>query len=192
MTRPAVFLDRDGTVTEEVGYVNHVDRLQLLPRAGRAVRRLNEAGVPAVLITNQAGVARGYFPIDLVYQTHRKLAEMLAAEGARLDGIYFSPFVKEGSEAPYNIDHPWRKPGSGMLEQAACDLGVNLCSSFMVGDKITDVELGRRVGARCVYVLTGYGKGELAYRRHLWRTEPDFIAEDLLDAVTWILGEIKR
>lgn len=192
MTRPAVFLDRDGTVTEEVGYVNHLDRLKLLPGVGPAVRRLNEADVPAVLITNQAGVARGYFPIDLVYQTHRKLTDMLAAEGARLNGVYFSPFVKEGSEAPYNIDHPWRKPGTGMLEQAARDLRINLISSFMIGDKITDVELARRVGARGVYVLTGYGKGELAYRRHLWSTEPDFIGADLMEAVAWILGEIKR
>ena len=190
MPRPAVFLDRDGTVTEEVGYVNHVDRLMLLPSSGPAIRRLNQRGVPAVLVTNQAGVARGYFPIRLIDRVHQRLAELLAAAGARLDGLYYAPFVKGGSEPPYNVPHPWRKPDTGMIEQAARDLDLDLSRSFAVGDKITDVEMIQRVGGKGIFVLTGYGKGDWEYQRHLWKTQPDFVAADLAEAVDWILREI--
>ncbi|MHA1568788.1 MAG: D-glycero-alpha-D-manno-heptose-1,7-bisphosphate 7-phosphatase [Alphaproteobacteria bacterium] len=189
MSRPAVFLDRDGTVTREVGYINHVDRLELLPHSAAAIRRLNEAGVPVVLITNQAGVARGYFPIELVEKVHQRLSELLAAEGAHLDGIYFCPHVAEGKVSPYNIDCECRKPKTKMLEDAAQDLDLDLASSFAVGDKITDIEMIHRVGGRGVFVLTGYGKGDLEYRSHAWTERPDFTAEHLGAAVEWILKE---
>ncbi|NLH50203.1 MAG: HAD-IIIA family hydrolase [Myxococcales bacterium] len=190
MPRPAVFLDRDGTVTEEVGYVNHVDRLRLLPSSGPAIRRLNQHAVPAVLVTNQAGVARGYFPIRLIDLVHQRLAELLAAAGAHLDGLYYSPFVKGGAEPPYNVPHHWRKPETGMIEQAARDLDLDLSRSFAVGDKITDVEMIQRVGGKGIFVLTGYGKGDWEYQRHLWKSKPDFVAADLAEAVDWILREI--
>jgi D-glycero-D-manno-heptose 1,7-bisphosphate phosphatase len=192
VARPAVFLDRDGTVTEEVGYVNHPDRLRLLPDSAAAIRRLNEAGVPAVLVTNQAGVARGYFPIELIDLVHQRLEALLAAEGARLDGLYFSPFVASGKVPPYNVAHPWRKPDVGMIRQAAADLDLDLARSFAVGDKITDVEMIHRVGGRGVFVLTGYGRGDLQYLRHTWTTQPDNIAAHLGEAVDLILQEIER
>ncbi len=187
MRRAAVFLDRDGCVTEEVGYVNHVDRLALLPHAAAAIRKLNAAGAPAVLVTNQAGAARGYFPATLIDKVHRRLDELLAAEGARLDGIYYSPFVKGAAVPPFNVEHRWRKPNVGMLEASAADLDLDLSRSFMVGDKITDVELAHRAGARGVFVLTGYGKGDLENFGPQWRDRPDFIAEHLEAAVDWIL-----
>jgi len=190
--RPAVFLDRDGTVTREVGYVNHVDRLELLPASAAAIRRLNEAGVLAVLVTNQAGAARGYFPYELIEKVHERLVELLAAEGAHLDGIYFCPHVAEGKVAPYNVECECRKPKTKMLKNAKRDLDVDLQSSFTVGDKITDVMMGHRVGAKGVFVLTGYGKGDLAYQSDQWTDQPDFVAADLGEAVDWILREMNR
>jgi len=192
LSRRALFLDRDGTVTREVGYVNHPSRLELIPGAAVTIRRCNEAGVPVVLVTNQAGAARGYFPIALVYEVHARLDALLAAAGARLDGVYFSPFVKEGKVPPYNVDHPWRKPNAGMLEMAARDLDLDLPRSVAVGDKITDVEMIQGVGGKGVFVLTGYGRGELEYRRDTWPTEPDHITEDLGSAADWILAELTR
>ncbi len=191
MARPAVFIDRDGCLTEEVGYVNHIDRLLLLPHSAAAIRKLNAARVPAVLVTNQAGAARGYFPFGLIDKVHRRLEELLAAEGARLDGIFFSPFVKGASCPPFNFDHEWRKPGGGMIGQAAADLDLDLARSFMIGDKITDVELIHRVGGRGVFVLTGYGKGDLENFGAQWRDRPDFIAAHVEDAVDWILAGLR-
>jgi len=188
--KPAVFLDRDGTVTREVGYVNHVDRLELLPHSAAAIRRLNQAGVPAVVVTNQAGVARGYFPFDLIAAVHERLKQLLAAEGAHLDGLYFCPYCAEGTVAPYNIDHPGRKPGIGMLDEAARDLNLDLAASFAVGDKITDVQMIHRVGGKGVFVLTGYGLGDWENKRHKWTEQPDFVAEHLGVAVDWILREM--
>lgn len=190
MARPAVFLDRDGTVTREVGYVNHVDRLELLPQSAAAIRRLNQAGVPVVLATNQAGVARGYFPYELIAQTHERLQALLRAEGAFLDAIYFCPHVAEGKVAPYNIECECRKPKTKMLEDAAHDLDLDLAASFTVGDKITDVIMGHRVGGRGVFVLTGYGKGDLEYQSHQWSDRPDHIAENIGEAIDWILREM--
>lgn len=192
MAKPAVFLDRDGTVTREVGYVNHVDRLELLPHSAAAIRRLNEAGVPVVLATNQAGAARGYFPFELIAKVHRRLDELLAAEGAHLDGIYFCPHVAEGKVAPYNVECDCRKPKTKMLEDAARDLDLDLANSFTVGDKITDVVLAHRVGGKGVFVLTGYGQGDLEYQSAQWPTRPDHIADHLGDAVEWILKEMNR
>jgi len=192
LARPAVFLDRDGTVTREVGYINHVDRLELLPDSAAAIRRLNEAGVPVVLITNQAGVARGYFPYELVGVVHQRLRELLAAEGACLDGIYFCPHVPEGKVAPFNVDCACRKPKTKMVEDAARDLDLELPASFAVGDKITDVVMAHRARARGVLVLTGYGRGELESQAHQWTEQPDYIAEHLGEAVGWILREIGR
>ena len=188
----AVFLDRDGTVTEEVGYVNHIDRLKLLPGAASAIRRLNGAGILTVLVTNQAGVARGYFPEKLVGEVHKRLEYLLAKEDARLDAIYYCPHHLTAGEAPYRKRCDCRKPAGGMLLAAAKKLGVDLSRSFMVGDKITDPITGMRLGAKGILVLTGYGKGECAYHRSQWPLEPDFIARDLAGAVEWVLEQAQQ
>jgi len=180
-------MDRDGTVLHEVGYVNHLDRVQLLERSAHAVRRVNDAGFQAVLITNQAGVARGYFPESLVDDVHDLLRALLAAEGSRLDGIYYCPHHPEVGDPPYRLDCACRKPKPGMLKKAAEEMGIDLAASYVVGDTIKDIEAGHRVGAQTVLVLTGYGKGELEIHGPRWSVHPQHVATDLFEAVEWIL-----
>ena len=183
----AFLLDRDGTVSREVGYVNHPSRLVLLPRTAEAIRQARAAGYLCVLVTNQAGVARGYFSEDLVHATHTVLEEQLADHDTALDGIYYCPHHPSAGEPPYRADCRCRKPRPGMLLQAAADLDIELARSVVVGDKISDVEMAHSQGARGILVRTGYGLGEEAYGQAKWTTRPDHIADDLLDAVRWVL-----
>jgi D-glycero-D-manno-heptose 1,7-bisphosphate phosphatase len=187
-SRPAVFIDRDGTLTEEVGYVNHPARLRLLPRAAEAIRRLNAAGVAAVVATNQAGVARGYFSEDVLHAVNDALRAQLAQAGARLDGLYACLHHPSEGGVPYRAQCDCRKPKPGLLLRAAAELGLDLRRSTMVGDKASDLVPGRAVGAAAVLVLTGYGLGEWEYRRKHFEVEPDHVAGDLLDAVDWALA----
>jgi len=186
--RAAIFIDRDGCLTEEVGYVNHVSRLRLLPRTADAIRRLNRAGVPAVMVTNQAGIARGYFSEAVLDAVNAELVRQLAAVGARLDGLYVCTHHPDEGEPPYRMRCDCRKPRPGLLRRAARDLGLDLSGSVMVGDKISDVAVGQSVGAAGVLVLTGYGRGEWEHQQAQWTSKPDHVAEDLLDAVDWALA----
>jgi D-glycero-D-manno-heptose 1,7-bisphosphate phosphatase len=187
-SRPAVFIDRDGTLTEEVGYVNHPSRLRLLPRAGEAICRLNAANVAAVLVTNQAGIARGYFSESVLQAVNESLYAQLARAGARLDGLYACLHHPTEGEAPYRARCDCRKPKPGLLLRAAGDLGLDLARCTMVGDKASDLVAARAVGAGAVLVLTGYGRGEWEYRRERFDVQPDHVATDLLDAVDWVLA----
>ncbi|HZP36874.1 MAG TPA: HAD family hydrolase [Methylomirabilota bacterium] len=181
-------MDRDGCLTEEVGYVNHPSRLRLLPRTAEAIARLNRAGVPAVMVTNQAGIARGYFSEETLDATHARLREALAAAGARLDGLYTCVHHPTDGEPPYRAECDCRKPRPGLLRRAASELGLDLAASVMVGDKLSDVAVGHAVGAAGILVLTGYGRGEWEYQRHRSNVKADHVAEDLLDAVEWALA----
>lgn len=185
----AIFIDRDGTINEEVGYLNHIDRFRLLPRSIEAVRLINRSPFKAVLVTNQAGVAKGYFPEELVIRVHEKLASLLKEGGARLDGMYYCPHHPEGTVERYRIRCECRKPRPALLLTAASDLGIELPGSYLIGDKISDVVLARSIGAKGVLVLTGYGQGEVENFGNGWTDskKPDYIAEDLYDAVEWIL-----
>ena len=182
-----VFLDRDGTVTEEVGYVNHPSRLRLIPGAAEGIRMLNGAGVSVILATNQAGVARGYFAEGLVKEVMARLNELLKAQGARLDAVYYCPHHPSAGAPPYRAECDCRKPKPGMLLKGALDLGLDLSRSFVVGDKISDVAFAKAAGARGIMVLTGYGLGEHTYQREGWRVQPDFLADDLFSAAEWNL-----
>ncbi len=186
--RRAVFVDRDGTLTEEVGYVNHPKRLRLLPRSAEAIRRLNAAGVPAVLVTNQAGIARGYFSEEVLHAVTAEMVAQLKGAGAYLDGIYICPHHPSAGRPPFRADCDCRKPRPGLLLRAAADLDLDLPGSAVVGDKLSDLRVASRVGARGVLVLTGYGLGEWEYRRRAFPVPPDHVAEDLLGAVDWILA----
>ena len=188
VSRPAVFIDRDGTLTEEVGYVNHPRRLRLLPRSAEAVRRLNDAGIPAVVVTNQAGLARGYFSEDVMHAVNASLVDQLKQGGAHLDGLYVCPHHPTEGEPPWRAVCECRKPKPGLLLRAASELNLDLARSLMVGDKPSDLEVAPRVGGRAALVLTGYGQGEWEYRRSTFRVEPDHVASDLLDVVEWYLG----
>ncbi len=185
--RRAVFMDRDGAISEEVGYVNHVSRYRVFPFAAEAVRALNEAGWLAVLVTNQAGVARGYFKEELIDEVHKVLAWELEREGARLDAVYYCPHNPTVGEPPYRIDCDCRKPRPGLLLRAADDLNLDLSRCWMVGDRYSDTQLARNAGARSALVLTGYGRGELEHQSHAWPHRPDLVAENLLEAVKKIV-----
>jgi len=182
--RPAVFLDRDGTIAEEVGYLNHLSRFRMFPFAAQAIRLLNLAKLPVIVITNQSGIARGYFPESLVHMVHELMTEQLAAAGARPDAVYYCPHKSDDA-------CDCRKPKPGMLERAAREHGLDLRRSFVVGDRYGDVELAHCVGARAVLVRTGYGEGEVQWHSAKWPSPPDFIADDLVEAANWILGQVK-
>jgi D-glycero-D-manno-heptose 1,7-bisphosphate phosphatase len=188
MKRPAVFIDRDGTVSEEVGYVNHPSRFQLLPGSGEAIRLLNEAGWLAILVTNQAGVARGYFSEAMVHEVHARLGSQLEAAGARLDAIYYCAHHPTVGEPPYRLDCDCRKPRPGLVQRAAGDLAIDLNHSWMVGDRFSDIELAHNAGVHSAFVLTGYGRGEWEHQRKSWTIEPELVAENLLEAVSQIIA----
>lgn len=188
MPQPAVILDRDGTINEQVGYVNHPDRFWLLPGVASAIRRLNDLAIPVVVATNQAGAARGYYPEQLLEIVHEKMRLLLAEGGARIDGLYVCPHLPGCGIPHLAVDCDCRKPRTGMLERAARELDLDLERSYVVGDRMGDVRFGQRVGARSILVLTGYGKGEL---QHMTGTTPDFVAADLTKAVDWILADMR-
>lgn len=187
--RRAVFLDRDGTINTEVGYLNHPDQVELMPRAGAAIKLLNEAGFKAVVITNQAGIAKGLVREDILPAIHQRLTQLLAQEGAALDAFYYCPHHPEGVVEQYRIACDCRKPLPGMLLQAAEEFNIELSASYVIGDKSCDMELARNAGAKAVMVLTGYGAIEIARHREAGLLPPDYIAPDLYDAAQWILGE---
>jgi len=180
-------MDRDGTVCEEVGYVNHVDRLRLIEGSAEAIQKANRAGFQTVLVTNQAGVARGYMSEELVGETHDRLRDLLADHDARLDGIYYCPHHPDVGPSRYHKACDCRKPEPGMLLRARDEMGIDLGGSYVIGDSIKDVQTAKRVGASGILVLTGYGRGQLEYQSAAWPVRPDHVAENLLEAVNWIL-----
>ncbi|HXK10847.1 MAG TPA: HAD family hydrolase [Vicinamibacteria bacterium] len=186
--RPAIFMDRDGTLSHEVGYVNHPSRFRLYPWAVDAVRAVNHAGWLAVVVTNQAGVARGYFPESVMEEVQRRLREGVEAGGARFDAVYACLHHPTAGRPPYRMDCDCRKPRPGMLRRAERELGIDLSRSWVVGDRHGDLQLAWSVGARGALVKSGYGLGELTYLRPGWTRQPDLVAENLLEAVERILG----
>ena len=188
MTRAAIFLDRDGTICEEVGYVNHLSRSRLLPNSPEAIRLINQAGLLAVVTTNQSGVARGYFSQDLVEAVHARLLASLSESGARLDAIYYCPHHPSEGAPPWRSDCDCRKPRPGMILRAARQHDIDLSRSYVVGDSVVDIESGAAAGIPGVLVKTGYGRGLLEHQRHRLKSEPAHAAEDLLDAVRFILS----
>lgn len=186
--RPAIFMDRDGTLSHEVGYVNHPDRFRLYPWSAVAVRAINAAGWLAVVATNQAGVARGYFPESVVDEVQQRLRQDVEAGGGRFDAIYACLHHPSVGHAPYRAECDCRKPRPGLLRRAETDLGADLARSWVIGDRHSDLQLAWNAGARGALVRTGYGKGEHTYLAPRWPKQPDLVAENLLEAVELILG----
>lgn len=187
MSRPAIFMDRDGTLSHEIGYVNHASRFQLFPWAVDAVRLVNRAGWAAVLVTNQAGVARGYFPESVIHEVHARVQAALAAGDARLDGLYVCMHHPSAGEPPYRQDCECRKPRPGMLLRAQRELDLDLARSWVVGDRHGDLQVAWNAGARGALVKSGYGLGEWVHHAPRWPRQPDLVAEHLLEAVERIL-----
>ena len=187
MSRRAIFMDRDGTISAEVGYVNHTERFRLLPRSVEAIERINASDFLSFVITNQSGVARGLFDEALVEKVHGILLRSLEERGARLDGIYFCPHHPGEGSAPFRRECDCRKPRPGMIRRAAREHDLDLSGSYVIGDSVLDIETARNAGATGVLVLTGYGKGDLEFRMKQRGVEPAYVAADLLEAVDWIL-----
>lgn len=192
MARKAVFLDRDGVLNVEAGYIRNVEDLHLIPGAAAAVRQLNDLDIFCCLVSNQSGPARNYYPCTHVDALHRRLRQLLDQEAqAHLDAIYYCPYLSPaagGINQDFTRWSAWRKPNTGMLVAAAWEHDLDIKSSFMIGDKATDVDLAHNVGTKGILVQTGYGEQVLSgdYQHH---THPDYVAADLADAVTWIIAQ---
>jgi len=182
-------MDRDGTISEEVGYVNHPSRFRLFPYSAEAIKLLNDNGWLAIVVTNQAGVARGYFSEDIIVQIHDRVRQELENKPAWLDAIYYCAHHPSVGEPPYRLDCDCRKPKPGLIQRAAADFEIDLERSWMVGDRYGDVELARNAGLHAAFVLSGYGRGEWEYQRASWKIQPELVAEDLLAAVKTILEQ---
>ncbi|MBU0909672.1 MAG: D-glycero-beta-D-manno-heptose 1,7-bisphosphate 7-phosphatase [Proteobacteria bacterium] len=190
MMKPAVFLDRDGTINEQMGYINHIDRFHLLEGVPDAIRRLNIAGIPVVVVTNQSGLARGYFPESLLEEVHRKMELLLADDNAHIDGIFVCPHHPEAKEAKFRVDCDCRKPKNGLFVRAARELELDLARSYVVGDRWSDLKAAASCGAKGILVLTGYGRGDYEYIGPQQQIQPHYVAENLQEAVDWILADL--
>jgi D-glycero-D-manno-heptose 1,7-bisphosphate phosphatase len=186
--RKAVFLDRDGTINEEAGYPGDFSQVRIFPWSYEAVRKLNRADFLAVVVTNQSGIARGYFREEALLRMHEEMKGAFEKRGARLDGIFHCPHFRPSLLPEYNVDCACRKPKPGMAHDAAEKLNIDLASSYVVGDKTDDVLFGLNIQAKPVLVLTGSGRDTLEKLREL-NIRPAFIAGNLLDAVDWIIRE---
>ncbi len=175
-----VFLDRDGTLNRDSGYIGNPDDLELFPNTGASIARLNQAGARVVLITNQSGVKRGYFSFDDLRRIHERLRDLLAKDGARLDGVYACPHLPDDGCA-------CRKPGTALVEQAVTDLGLDLSQAYVIGDQERDVELAHRIGAKGILVTTGATGADTPP----WESARS-VARDLAGAVDWIMDDVKN
>jgi D,D-heptose 1,7-bisphosphate phosphatase len=187
----AVFMDRDGTINEEVGYLDNIDKLVVYPQAFAAIRKINENGMKTVVITNQSGVARGIFTEDLVVEVHRRIQDALKQMGAHIDAFFYCPHHPSAGEPPYRQLCACRKPEAGMIIAAAKEMDIDLQQSYMIGDTLKDMEAGVNAGAKVVLVRTGYGRDqekELACSP----VRPAYIADDILAAVDWIVKEHQK
>lgn len=183
----AVFLDRDGTLSEEVGYARDVAAYRLFPWTIPALRALREAGYRVIVITNQSGVARGYISEALVHEVHRRFERELRQYGAQWDAVYYCPHHPEGVVAAYRRLCLCRKPGTELVKRAQREFALDLRRCIFIGDKYSDIQLAHRVGARGILVLTGHGRVEWERSRREGERPPDHVAENLWEAVRWIL-----
>jgi D-glycero-D-manno-heptose 1,7-bisphosphate phosphatase len=187
MKRPAVFIDRDGTINEQMGYINHISRFVLLPGAADGIKLLNRYHFLVVVVSNQSGVAREYFPIRLVDEVHAYMKELVEREGGHIDGIFFCPHHTNGNMREYSIECDCRKPRTGLIERACQDFDIDMESSYVIGDRCTDIELAHRANLNGILVTTGYGLGEIDHVLPKTPYKPIHIAKDLLYAVRWII-----
>jgi len=187
----AVFLDRDGTVNEEVDFLTSPDNLRLIPRAADAIGRANRLGIRVFILTNQSGVARGLLTEEDLRKVHESLIIQLRERDAVIDGIYYCPHHPTEGNGEYRRDCDCRKPNTGMVRRASEEFGIDVSKSFVIGDRTVDVGMAKNAGARAILVLTGYGKQELT----LCERDGiglDYVAEDLFDAMQYVAAEVTK
>jgi D-glycero-D-manno-heptose 1,7-bisphosphate phosphatase len=190
MTKPAVFLDRDGTLIEERGYIDRLDLLTVFPWTADALRLLKRAGFAIVVITNQSAIARGIIDETFLGEVHRELGARLARGGAEIDRYYFCPHLADAKVARYREACRCRKPGPGMIEQACRDMDLDPARSVMVGDRWLDIACGIAAGTRSALVRTGHGAHEAEVPPDGVRA--DAILNNLMEAAGWILRNSSR
>jgi D-glycero-D-manno-heptose 1,7-bisphosphate phosphatase len=185
VSRPAVFLDRDGTLSEERGFIDRLELFEIFPWTSDAIRLLNRAGFAAVVVTNQSAIGRGLIDVAFLQTVHDAFDRHLARAGARVDGYYFCPHHPDAPLPEYRMACRCRKPKPGMIEQASADLDLDLSRSFMVGDRVSDIACGHAAGVRSVLVRSGHSPHRNEAPADL--SEPDAILNNLMEAVGWIL-----
>lgn len=184
---PAIFLDRDGTLIEEVGYIDTPGKIKMIPDADAAIRLLKEIGYQTIIVSNQSGVARGYFDESTVQSINRRVLDLFAAEEARIDAVYYCPHHPKADDQNYGRDCECRKPKPGMFLKAAEEHNIDLSKSIMIGDKHTDVQAGKNLRMFSILLLTGFGKGELEkMKKEGMENVPDLIAENVYEAALYI------
>jgi len=191
MKKKAVFIDRDGTINKDVGYPDSFSVIEIYPYSFEAIRKINEIGLLAVIITNQSGVGRGLIVEKNLHDIHRKLRDSFAERNVHFDGIYYCPHYLLSSTPQYRKDCHCRKPNPGMALQAAEDLKIDMKNSYMIGDKVEDILFGLNIQAKSILVLTGYGQESLPKLKKRG-IKPAYVAQNLLDAVSWIIEEEKN
>ncbi len=182
------YIDRDGTINVEKEYLGRPDDVVLIPGSDTAIKQLNEAGYRVFGISNQAGVARGYFTIEDVHAVNKKVIQLVADGGGTLEEIFYCPHHPEGTLHEYTKTCGCRKPATGMMEQAVGKYGLKPTETVVIGDKALDMKVGHNIGATTILVYTGYGKSEKEKMKKIGQNPPDYYAKDLLDAVTRLLG----
>jgi len=187
MSRPAVFLDRDGTMIEDNGYLYRIEDVTPFPWMVDAVRALNRAELPIVVVTNQSAIARGMLTEDRLSEIHARIDDLLRNGGASVTAYYYCPHHPEGTVAPFARVCECRKPAPGLVARAAADLDLDVTRSFVVGDKWTDVALARAIGAKGVLVRTGYGADE--EKHPACGVAADAIVDNLAAAASWIIRQ---
>ena len=184
--RRAVFLDRDGTLIFDPGYLGDPDGVELLAGVEDGLRALQQAGFLLVIVTNQSGIARGKYGVDDYEQVAARVVGVLEGVGVRIDASYYCPYHPEGSVPPFDVEHDDRKPSPGMWHKAIADLGIDPTTSYTIGDGERDTVAGKRAGTRAVLLAGGRDKWPLPVKGPF---DPDFVARDMREAVIWILRE---
>jgi D-glycero-D-manno-heptose 1,7-bisphosphate phosphatase len=188
----AVFLDRDGTINEEMGYINHASRFQIFKFVPEAIKILNNCGFLVFVVTNQSGLARGYFDEEMLERIHTDLIREVEENSAKIEKIYFCPHHPKEGSIKYKIDCDCRKPKPGMINLAKSEYDIDLNYSYIIGDRYKDVEFGRNLGLSTIMVLTGYGLGEFTYQKNTWPEQPDHVCNDLLEAANIIKSLLEK